>query len=66
MSPTKTHTEWLEIPIFIHGISPDENPPDHIAEYESLRSLVNKHLEAIGLPKTGRSQKSTFSGKCHP
>ncbi|MCX6060509.1 MAG: hypothetical protein NTW69_20490 [Chloroflexi bacterium] len=50
MSPSKSRTEWLEIPIFIHGISPEENPPDHIAEYESLRSLVNKHLDAIGKP----------------
>jgi hypothetical protein len=50
MSPSKSRTEWLEIPIFIHGISPEENPPDHIAEYESLRSLVNKHLEAVGKP----------------
>jgi hypothetical protein len=48
VSPEKVHTEWLEVPIFIHGISPEGNPQNHKVEYDSLRNSINKHLKIEG------------------
>ena len=50
MRAPKEKSEWLEIPIFIHGITPEETPPDHVADYDSLRERVNKHLKLAGKP----------------
>lgn len=36
--------EWLEVPIFIHGISPDKFPTSGEAEYRQLLKLVKEKL----------------------
>jgi hypothetical protein len=50
MRASKEKSDWLEIPIFIHGITPEEQPPDHTADYDGLRERVNKHLKLAGKP----------------
>jgi len=40
--------QWLELPVFIHGITPEEYPHSHNSEYDTLFHLVNKALARRG------------------
>lgn len=52
MSSNKSE-EWLEIPVFIHGIIPTLKPEKHDEEYDFLLKLINKSLIRKGkLPFT--------------
>lgn len=35
---------WIEVPVFIHGIMPGEDPGPHDGEYKGLLDLVNREL----------------------
>lgn len=41
---------WLEVPVFIHGITPEYDPQGHNAEYEALFGLVQQELVKVGKP----------------
>ncbi|MCC7117965.1 MAG: hypothetical protein IT310_05515 [Anaerolineales bacterium] len=43
--PPRQPDDWQEIPIFIHGISPDKYPNSGVEEYEELLRLVKKQLK---------------------
>jgi hypothetical protein len=43
-----SETDWLEVPVFIHGVSPDEKPKSHKAEYSSLLKAINYGLKERG------------------
>jgi hypothetical protein len=45
-----SETDWLEVPIFIHGVSYEEKPPDHKLEYGSLLKAINTGLKERGKP----------------
>lgn len=47
---TETPRPWLEIPVFIHGMTPDVNPLGHNTEYDSLLALVQRELRALSKP----------------
>jgi hypothetical protein len=66
MSPEKVHTEWLEVPIFIHGISPEGDPGDHKGEYDSLRKSVNKYLKIEGKPPLSQAPIYVEWGRQYP
>lgn len=40
--------EWLEVPVFIHGITSEREPRAHASTYLSFLGLVNKALAARG------------------
>jgi len=42
---------WIELPIFIHGVTPDEFPGDHQPEYTALYNNIQKALAEQGKPK---------------
>jgi hypothetical protein len=42
---------WVEIPIFVHGITSDENPGSHHQQYEGLLRLINVALRRKGKPQ---------------
>jgi len=37
--------EWIEIPILVHGISPNRDARDHDNEYKALIDGVNRYLK---------------------
>lgn len=43
--------EWLEVPIFIHGVSPEMKPTSHRGEYSDLLKAVNAGLKERGKPR---------------
>lgn len=45
------HQEWLEIPVFIHGITEIRYPHSPSKLFEILLKNVNKHLEVLSKPK---------------
>jgi len=47
-------SEWLEIPIFIHGVSPEMKPTSHKGEYGDLLKAVNLGLKERGKPKLSK------------
>lgn len=42
--------EWIELPVFIHGITPDENPGNHDPEYDALYANIQAALRVHGKP----------------
>jgi len=42
--------EWMEIPVFIHGITPDVEPRTHDPDYDSLFELIQASLKQKGKP----------------
>lgn len=40
--------EWIEVPVFVHGITLDPIPHDHERDYASLLALINQALTAQG------------------
>lgn len=42
---------WLEIPVFIHGITPDENPGSHESQYTILFKNIQSELDKLNKPK---------------
>ncbi len=42
-----THHQWLEIPVFVHGITPTDKPGTHHAEYHALYMLIQEELQKI-------------------
>jgi hypothetical protein len=40
--------EWLEVPVFIHGITSEREPRSHASTYVSFLALVNEALAARG------------------
>lgn len=50
MSPQKKEIVWTEVPILIHGITPDKEPGFHTAEYKQLMDGVNRSLVEAGKP----------------
>src|SRR5947207_6791169 len=40
--------EWMEIPVFIHGITPDVEPRTHDPDYENLFQLIQASLKEKG------------------
>ena len=45
-----SETDWLEVPIFIHGVSPEENPTSHKVEYGTLLKAINYGLKERSKP----------------
>jgi hypothetical protein len=45
-----SETDWLEVPIFIHGVSPEEKPKSHKADYGALLKAINVGLKERGKP----------------
>ena len=45
-----SETDWLEVPIFIHGVSPEEKPRSHKDEYGALLKAINYGLKEHGKP----------------
>lgn len=43
-----TEQEWLEVPVFIHGITSDREPASHASSYFAFLRLVNEALAARG------------------
>ncbi len=43
-------TTWTEVPLFIHGITPGEEPGSHDGDYKALLGLVNGELASRGKP----------------
>lgn len=41
---TQKEIQWVEVPIFIHGISPDKDPTSGDKEYKQLLTLVNEKM----------------------
>lgn len=39
--------KWVEVPVFIHGITPDADPHSHASQYESLNGLILKAFERL-------------------
>src|SRR5258708_431595 len=54
-SKAQKNTEWIEIPIFIHGITPNKVPATSKREYAALLERVNQGLKS--------HRKSEFSGE---
>jgi len=52
-SKRSSETDWLEVPIFIHGVSSEEKPKSHAVEYGTLLKATN-----IGLKERGKSALS--------
>ena len=40
-SEMQPEREWLEVPIFVHGVSPEARPTSHKEEYSNLLNAVN-------------------------
>jgi hypothetical protein len=40
--------EWLEVPVFIHGITSEREPASHAPNYFAFLRLVNAALAARG------------------
>jgi hypothetical protein len=40
--------DWIELPIFIHGVTPDEYPGDHDPEYNTLYNQIQAALKQHG------------------
>jgi len=57
-SSPREKKEWVEIPIFIHGISPDKDPGTGEEEYLQLLGLVNEKMKAH--PGKGFSDEKIF------
>ncbi|MCP4229858.1 MAG: hypothetical protein GY771_06880 [bacterium] len=47
----KGNNDWVEIPVFIHGIMPDPHPGNHRDNYEKLLKNINDFLDKSGKPK---------------
>lgn len=45
-----TETLWTEVPLFLHGITPDRRPGSHDDDYDALLGLVNGALRRRGKP----------------
>jgi hypothetical protein len=43
-----TEREWLEVPVFIHGITSEREPSSHASSYLAFLALVNDALSARG------------------
>lgn len=43
-------SEWMEIPVFIHGITPDPEPRTHDPDYDHLFELIQASLAEKGKP----------------
>lgn len=43
--------KWIELPIFIHGVTPDEYPGNHNPEYTALYNNFQKALVEQGKPQ---------------
>ena len=46
-----SEADWLEVPIFIHGVSPEEKPKSHKVEYGALLKAVNYGLKEHNKPQ---------------
>lgn len=46
--------EWLEVPIFIHGVTPEMKPTSHQGEYRDLLRAVNAGLKERGKPRLSK------------
>ncbi|MFN8413305.1 MAG: hypothetical protein U0Z26_13030 [Anaerolineales bacterium] len=49
-TPRKTKSaeneiQWIEVPVFIHGISPEKYPSSGVEEYKQLLDRINTNLE---------------------
>jgi hypothetical protein len=53
-SKPQLENQWLEVAIFIHGISPEMNPTSHRREYGDLLKAVNAGLKERGKPKLSK------------
>jgi len=42
--------DWLEVPVFIHGITPDENPGSHEPQYKALFENIQSDLKKLVKP----------------
>ena len=40
--------DWLEVPVFIHGITSEREPASHASSYFAFLRLVNEALAARG------------------
>ncbi len=40
--------EWLEVPVFIHGITSEREPQSHVSTYLAFLALINEALAARG------------------
>ena len=40
--------DWLEVPVFIHGITSEREPASHTSSYFAFLRLVNEALAARG------------------
>ena len=49
-SKRMSETDWLEVPIFIHGVSPEEKPKSHKEEYGALLKAINVGLKERNKP----------------
>lgn len=45
-----TEALWTEVPLFLHGITPERRPGSHDEDYDALLGLVNKALRTRGKP----------------
>jgi hypothetical protein len=55
---TQSNIEWIEIPIFIHGISPDKFPATSKREYAQLLDRVSRALKSEN--KSGFSSEPIY------
>ena len=53
-SKHQPENEWLEVPIFIHGVTPEIKPTSHQGEYRDLLKAVNTGLKERGKPKLSK------------
>src|SRR6266542_6218185 len=53
-SEMQPESEWLEVPIFVHGVSPEMRPTSHKEEYGDLLKAVNAGLKERGKPKRSK------------
>lgn len=51
---SQPESEWLEVPVFIHGVSPEMKPTSHRLEYSDLLKAVNLGLQERGKPRLSK------------
>ena len=62
-SEKQPENEWLEVPIFVHGVSPEMRPTSHKEEYGNLLNAVNAGLKERGKPKLSNSIRIEWGRK---
>jgi|GEM_PF-842597 len=57
---------WIEVPVFIHGITPDADPQGHSAQYAQLDGLIREEFSKWNRKRSAAQEDKRFDKELIP